>query len=369
MSNEYDQIVIEKIFKKIPVPYPIVSILIAIILYSIYWFFSTKVYYLPWEFIDRLVTSTLCILIALQLAGIQYTINKMGKKNFIDLLLFPKNVQIIDDLYVRLSYRFYRSNLYYVTLILVIVPFIIIQLTDIFGGAETFYTSERTVWSLLLDIYNNFVGYLMLFLLSIILWIIFNILLTFNEIFRDQYRHLIEINILSIDKIGGLGSLRNSILKFLTFYFMCITLAIITYISPDSIYSYNSYFLIILLLFGVSFFLICLGAIQKTVKGKIEYEINEINKKYQLESQKLIDIVSEENYKDKERELNLLSLTIEQLCNEKERRLQLYDKAKVYDHMTIIQFISSFIFPLIAFLQNLTPFIAYLKEFIPSGII
>lgn len=369
MSNEYNQIVIEKIFKKIPVPYPIVSFLIAIILYSTYWFFSTKVYNLPWYFIDRLVASTLCILIALQLAGIQYTINKMEKKNFIDLLLFPENVLIIDDLYVRLSHRFYRSNLYYVILILVIVPFIIIQLTDILGGAETFYTSERTVWGLLLDIYNNFVGYLMLFLLSNILWIIFNILLALNEIFSHQYKHLIKINIFSIDKIGGLRSLRNSILKFITFYFICITLAIISYISPDSIFSYNTYFLLILLLLGVSFFLKGLGAIQKTVKGKIEYEINEINRNYQKESLKLIGIVSEKNYNDKESELNSVSIKLEQLCNVRELKLQLYDKVKVYDLMTVIQFTSSFFLPLIALLQNLTPLIVYLKDFIPSGII
>lgn len=372
MPNEYNQIWIEKIFKKIPIPYPILSLFIAVIIYSVYWFFSTKIYYFPWDFVDRLVVSALAILIALQLVGIQYVLNKI-KRKFIGLLLFPNNVKSIGDLYTEFENRFYRSYWYYVLVALVIVPFIIFFIQNILQGGKTYYTSEPTAWSFLCDIYNNVVGFSMLYLLAIILWIIFNIAWTFIDIGSDRYRHLIEINIFNIDKIGGLKPLRNFILLFLAYYFICITLAIISYISPERIFSYESFFLIILLILGVCFFLLGLRTIQKIVKGKIEFEIDKISERYQKEHQRLMEILSEENYEDKEKELNLVSRAMEILNDERERRIQLYDKAKGYDFITVIQFASSFIPPLIAFLQKFIPleayFIAYLNKLIHLGII
>lgn len=366
MSKEYNEIWIEKIFRKIPIPYPIVSLFTAVIIFSIYWFFSTKIFYFPWDFVDRLVVSTLSILIALQIAGIQYVLNKI-KKNFMDLLLFPKSVESVDDLYVKLEHRLYSSYWYYVIITFVIFPFILFELIHLFRGGETYYTLEPTVWSFLLEIYNHVIGYLVLFLLAIIVWIIFYIAWTFYKIRSDHCKHLMQIDIFCIDKIGGLKPLRNFVLQFLAFYFICITLAIISYISPDRIFSYNSFFLVILLLVGISFFITALKTIQTVVKGKIEYEINLINKKYKEEYQRLMDIISRGNYMDKEKELNLVSNTIKTLSNERERRLQLYDRAKGYDFITIIQFIISFIPPILAFFQKFTPLVVYLKEFIPSG--
>lgn len=355
MSDEYSWIWIERLFKKIAVPYPIVSLIAGGIIFSIYRLFSTKVSFFPWEKFHILEVAALSILIALQLAGIQYILNDM-KKTFRELKLYPEIGVSFDDLYVKLKHRFSSSYWYYLLVAAVIVPFIIIKMLDILGGGVTFYIVEPTVWSFLLDIYNNVIGYLMLFLLAIILWIIFNIAWIFNEMDNDPYKHLIKIDIFSADGIGGLKQLRNFILKILTFYFVCITLAIISYISPFSILSYESFFLIILLLVGVGFFIMGLGTIRKLLKGRIEDEINKINKIYERYYQRFMDIVSEGNYKDKEEELNLVPTIIENLHIERERILKFYGNARGYDRITIIEFVISFIIPLVTFLQKLFHF-------------
>lgn len=349
---------VEKIFKKVPIPYPIVSLLIAGIIYLIFWFFSTKVIFFPWEFYHSFAASTQGILIAFQLGGIQYILNNM-KKTFKELCSYPENKENIDSLYVKLKYRFSRSHWYYVIVAIIIAPFIINLISNL---SVTFYVVEPTIWSFLLDVYNYAIGYLMYFLLAVFLWIIINIILTLGEMRNDPCKHLIKIDIFNIDKVGGLKPLRDLILKILTFYFICITLAIISYISPFSILSYESIFLIILLLVGVAFFFIGVNTIRKLLKGRIEDEINKINERYQLEHQKLIKLVSEGNYKGEE--LNLVSTALQTLYVERDRMLQLYGSARGYDLKTIVQFLSSFILSLVAFAEKLLQFGLEIKKFL-----
>jgi hypothetical protein len=363
MQKDYGRIWIEKMFKSIPVPYPIVSLIIAGIVYSIFLFFSTRVVFFIWEFYHQLVALDLSILIALQLAGIQYLLNQM-KKNFKELKSYPESTEILYNLYLELERRFTGSLWYYVMVLIVIVPFVIIELINILKGGVTFYIVERTIWSFLLDIYNNVIGYFMLFLLAIILWLINNIAWTLNKIGSPSYIRLIKIDIFSIDKIGGLKPLRDFILKVLVFYFICITLAIISYVSPFSIFSYESFFFIILLLVGIVFFLLGLQTIQKIFRGRVEEELDKINEKYQQEHQRLMSFVSEGNYKDKVEELNLVSTTLETLYTERERILKLHASSKGYDLMTIIEFVSSFILPLGAFLQKIMNIGFEIKKFL-----
>jgi hypothetical protein len=159
-----------------------------------------------------------------------------------------------------------------------------------------------------------------------------------NKIGKDPYRRTIKIDILCVDKIGGLKPLRDLILKTDSFYFVCITLAIIFYVSPFSILSYESYFLILLLIVGVGFFIIGIRTIRKVLKGRIEEEINKINERYQRHHQRLMD-----------RDLE-----------ERERTLLLYHNARGYDSITIIEFVCAVILPLVAFLRNFYTSIKFL---------
>jgi hypothetical protein len=361
MKDEYSWI--EKLFKKFPVPYPIVSLIIGGMVYLIFKFFITKVVSFPWDFFTRLAVSTLSIQIAFQLAGIQYLLNNM-KSTFRQLKWFNKSGENIDDFYVRLENRFYRSHLFYAIVASVIVPKIILELIRILGGGPTYYIADKTAMNLLLDIYNYFIVYLMLFLLAFILWIIYNIAWALNEIGSDRYKYLIKLDIYIVDKIGGLKAVRSLVLKVLTIYFISITLAIIYYISPISIISYTSFFFILLLIIGICFFLMELRTIRKLLRDRIEDEINKINEGYQREHQKLMDIVTGGNYNDKLEELSWVKSTMETLHNERERMVQLYDNSKGYDLTTIVQFIGSIIPPLIAFIEKLFNFGLEIKKFL-----
>jgi hypothetical protein len=351
MMEEDSWIWIEKLFKKIPVPYPIVSIIAGVIICLIYMFFTTKVVFFAWEKYHILAIAILSFLIAFQLVVIQYILNNM-KKTFGNLEFNHKNDVGFDNLYDELKHRFSSSYLYYLLVAGVIVPFIIIKVLDILGEGVAFYIVEPTVWSFLLDIYDIVIRYLMLFLLAIILWIIFNIAWMINKIGKDPYRRTIKIDILCVDKIGGLKPLRDLILKTDSFYFVCITLAIIFYVSPFSIISYESYFLILLQIVGVSFFIIGIRTIRKVLKGRIEEEINKINERYQRHHQRLMDRDLEENHKDKKEELNVESTLLETFYKERERTLLLYRNARGYDSITIIDFVCTFILPLVAFLEK-----------------
>lgn len=344
-----DQIWIEKIFEKIHVHYAIVSMITAGIIYLIYILFSKKVVFFPLEFFHHMEISVLSFLIAFQLAGIQYLLIEM-KEIFDDLIKSA-------DFNRKLKQRFYNSRLYYVTISSVIFPFVLIDIIDILqGDLVTFYNVEPTAWSFLLDIFNYSTSLLMILLLATILWIIIYISWALNEIGNDPNQDLIKFDIFSIDRIGGLKPFRNLILNTLVVYFVSITLAIIAYISPFSIFTYESFFLTTLLLVGIGFFFIGIGTIRKISRGRIEDKIKIINEKYEIEDQKLMDFISEGNSKEKLDELTLLSSTLDTLYANRDRILQIHGNAKGYDIITIVKFISSFILPLMAYLQKIFHF-------------
>ena len=339
MNEDRDWIWVERFFKKIPVPYPIVSLASVALIFLIFMFFSGKVTFFPWEFYHILEASTLSVLIGFQLAGIRYLLDNM-KKTFRKIT--SNTGTNIDKMYIDLSCRFAASKLYYLIISLVIVPFVVIEFMQISGGQATFYTVEPTKWSFFLDIYNNFTGYLMLLLLAILLWIIFNIILYLNEMGKEPYKDIIKIDIFNIDKMGGLKPVSDFNLKVLIIYFVCVTLAILSYINPFSIFSYESFFLIILLLIGVIFFLIGLGTIRNLLRGRIEEKINIINARYEKQEHRLMELVNDKNCNDRGEELKLVSTMLDTLHTERERMMQLYSESKGYDLMTVVQFISSF---------------------------
>ncbi len=326
---------IEKLFKKIPVPYPIVSIIAGAIIFSIFAFFSTKVVFFPWDKYLIPQVAALSILIAFQFAGIQNILNAM-KKTFGNLESEHENDLSFDKLYDELKHLFCSSYWYYLLVAAVIVPFIIIDILGILRGV-TFYIVEPTVWGFLLDFYLAVMSFLMLFLLSNILWIIFNIALMIDKIGKDPYRCTIKIDIRRVDKISGLTPLSDLILKNVAVYFVCIILAIIAWVSRYNIFSYESYFFILLLILGVGFFIMGSRTISKILKDRIEDEINKINERYQRHHQRLMDIYLEENYKDKEKELNMESNLIETICKDGERTLQLYRNVRKHNFGSIIQ--------------------------------
>jgi hypothetical protein len=214
---------------------------------------------------------------------------------------------------------------------------------------NTFYWWEETIPSALLDAYNYLVTYLIIMLLAIILWVMVNVSFLIYQMGKGQHLLGLKFNPFSADQIGGLGSLKNLILKFITFYFVCITLMVLSYVGPSSLMSHPSIFYLVLLIIGVLFFAVCSLSFQRILKRKICEELDVISDLYEKKSKKIIKIYTEETEYNKE-DIAKLSTDIDALLKCREILLKIGWKA--FDLKTIAVFIGALLLTNIALSQR-----------------
>ncbi len=339
--------------------YLISSFIISIIIFSIFMFFTTKVKSFPPDFQTFLETSSLSILIGYQFAGIKYLLFNI-KSIFVELEpLFIENQ--FQTYFNHLNKLFQNSKLHYFVIILIIIPFMLLEVIRFWRwktsvGPIPLYFSlfePSNYWAILLDMINHIFGYLMLFLLATIVWTIVNLIVIINELGSNT---LINIDIFHVDEIGGLRPLRNFSIIIVSNYFIIITLAIISYISPRELISYETIFLIGMLFLGVIFFIITSKTIRNLITKGLKLELSKINEEYKKTYNKLINIVSDNDPKFNKDEFEKLSFILDILEKEKTKIKQISPKG--YDLNAIATFISSFLIPTITLIEKI-------KEFIP----
>ncbi len=355
MQDTRHTIWIERLSGKIRLPYPVTAALVAGIIFAVYRFLSTKIVFFPWEFFHQLEVIPLCILIWLQLAGIIYLVRETDRvfRTFVPVLYDSSRA---DALYRAWQLRFYTSRWYYLLVALVVVPYVLL-----FSGIP-FYQVEPTVWSLILDVLNMASSWFSLFLFAITLWIIINMIWFLDELGGPVYGPLIRLDILAVDRIGGLKPIRDLIIKILSFYFICITLDIISYVSPFSIFGYESMFIIVLMAAGLGLFIFSTSILRRLVRGRIEEEINRIDGCYKAQQDKLMKITSETISDTADKALELVRKSLDSLDTQRERMLRLYTDSRGYDIVTVAKFASSFVLSLIAFLDKILEFtLKYIK--------
>lgn len=251
---------VETIFQKIPLPYLIVCSIVGSLTYLIYIFFSIKIGVYPLNFYAQLSAVSMSIIIAFMLGGIQYLLNIL--KTIISYwdALFAESE---NDIYINAKNRFTDSYWRYLLIASVVLPFYLIDwiprvkqkfLEHFIEMYLPIYSipNFHTTWGLIFDIYIQILGIFALFLLSGILWIMFNITWTLREsrsvscsfpptacVFNTKMR---------------IASIKSLILKVLLCYFTCISLAVISYLNPTVFFSKETALLLILLLIGILFF-------------------------------------------------------------------------------------------------------------------
>jgi hypothetical protein len=298
-------------FREIPLPYLMVATFIGFIIYIGYVFFGIMIHKFPFSFYAQLSAISICILMAYELAGIKYLLNIMRSILSYWSLLFPESVENICMIAKK---RFTKSYWYYILLFSVIMLFYLIDWIPPSGKnlIENFmklylpiYSHiSHTNWGLLFDIYTQLLSIIIFFFLAVILWIMVNITWTLRSPIISSTQSP-RTNVFTIKM--RVSSIKNLILKVLTYYFICISLAIISYHNPTIFYSKETFLLMMLLLIGILFFFLGLEAIQRVLKDSVEYELDEINKKCQEQIQRLTKIASFEDYKDKDNEINYSS--------------------------------------------------------------
>lgn len=325
---------IDKAFKRIPLPYQVISTIVSLSIYLIYNFFSMRVDFFPMESYHRIEVCALSILIGFQLLGLQYFLNRMNKH--FDYFL-PKETPII-----------YHYAIYF----MIIFSYLSVILIRVANGEDPFfYTRNQGYWELMLDIFNQATILSSLILLSSVLWMIFNIFYVLSNIADDREQNRINIDLFSLDRIGGLNPLKSFILAITIFYLINIMLMIMSYITPLGYFTYESILFIILLLVGLAFFLGGFMEIRRILECNIESQFHLITMDNKIMKRKFKEIISEERYSESVDELNSISTGLSILDSEREKLLNI--NVKIYDIPTISAFLITFLVTIMTFLQKL----------------
>jgi hypothetical protein len=288
------------------------------------------------------------LLIAYQFSGIQYLLDSF-KKILSDLCIL--SIDIETNYCMDIKSRFVSSLWYYVLVAIVIIPF---YLTDWVSSDYSFkenytlmeqfipsYQQEPIFWVLALDIYQDLLGFLLLFLLAYILWIVLNITWTLRNVSLNIHGHSLIANVFSIHM--KLRPIKNSILGILFYYFICISLLIYAYGLPGHIL--EKIILSVLLLIGLVLFFVGYESLNNIVRGQIELELDQINKKSGEYTQKLVNIDSTGDYGQKIQETNFISNMLDVL--QKQREALTKTNTNEYDLRSIISFIGAFFLPIL----------------------
>lgn len=215
---------IRKIYNELLANYCFTSLTISGTIFLIFLFFTTKVKYFSFD----ISLSVLCILI-----GYQYAIKESFSYRL--FLTFGKMSHLFqNNQYPKFSQsmekKFHKSWLYYLTIIAVVAPTMIPDLSRVWSWKWSngptprffdFYLFEPTLWSLLLVVISHIIVYLMLALLAVIIWRIIELTFIVNEL-KEKYE--VNIDVFNVDETGGLQLLRSFVQSLLSNYFIIITL-------------------------------------------------------------------------------------------------------------------------------------------------
>lgn len=361
-----------KLLKKLSSNYLISSLIMSITIFAIFMLFTTKVKSLPLDFNTFLETTSSSILIGYQFSGIRYFFSNV-RSIFAELMpLFKENR--FQTYFERIDNKMQISGIYHPIIILTFIPFILLEIFRFWKWKNSplvepipLYFSlfePSNHWAILLDIINHIIEYFSLLMLAIFVGIIINLIIVINELNNNSS---INIDIFHFDEMGGLRPLRNFVIITVTNYFIILTLAMISYVSPREIISYETILLIGLLILGVIFFVMVSKTIRNLINKGLKFELNIINREYKAKYTELINIISNSHRFDRE-ELEKISFILDLLEKEKIKIKQI--SLKRYDFNAIVTFISSFLIPTITLIEKIqtiwghTSFINYILHLI-----
>jgi len=303
---------IERLFGMTSVHYTFVSLTLGSILFLVFVLFSLVIFDFKLNFYNRIIAVSTCLLIPYQLSGVKFLLDEL-RGTLAHLKTDPKKDAKFRDLCDALERRFTRDKLKYVIIILVILPFILIDIN--YGLTNRWYEFFPNIP---FELYSRTLEYVIYFLFAIILWIIINISWTLKELSSDEYISIIKLDIFSTDELGGLGILKSLVLKAVVFYFLGTALAILSYAGPSGVVCYESMYYIILLIIGVIFFFICMNSVNRVLKGCIEAEMKDLRDIYYKKRMNFMVATSEEGLEIKKEELECLSTSLDTICSDRE---------------------------------------------------
>jgi hypothetical protein len=329
------------------IPYPIIFLFFGFLIFMAYLFLGRMIEW-EWSPNDKISFIQTGFLIAYQLSGIQYLLDNF-RKILSDLSLMSADID--EDFCTAVVNRFTDSLWYFILLAIVILPFYLADwissdytLKENYTLMEQFipaYLQDSSFWIGASDIYQDLVGFLTLFLLGYILWIIFNIALALRSASSRIIGLSLDVSIFSIQT--KLRPIKNSLLGILFYYFICISLLILNLGLAG--YLFEKVTLLALLLAGLIFFFIGYQSLNEIVEHQNDFEMDQINKKNMEYTKKLLAIDSNGDYGQKIQETNFISSMLEVLQTQRASLKEA--NTKVYDLRSILSIISAFILPIL----------------------
>ena len=347
MSRRFDWICLNPLLDRVAIPYPIVFLLIGLLLFLIY-ILTLKISGREPNFSGYIYFTKMSYMIAYQLIGIRYILNIL-KTDLDDLSHLSADTS--RNFYINLGRKVYESSLYYIFLIIVVLPFYVIDWLPLnyniqsnFTLIDQFlptYSKSLNLNVIPFDIFNDLMGFAALFLLASILWIMANITWVFINASKNIQNLSMEISVLRIE--NKLRSIKDSILNVLIYYFICISLILLSYGGLMK-YLPEIQIIMIFLLIGTLFFYIGFGAINKVLKDRVNFEQDKINDLHQKYLQIFINRTLISNEVDKSKETEQISSILEIL--QKQRDILGQVNIRAYDLKSVISFFATLILPI-----------------------
>lgn len=348
----------EGISRKIPIPYPIVSVIFGLTILFIYLFFmsSNKIEDFQWGLYSGLQVLSFCFLISYLRIGIQYIYNEI-KSVFQKLEFIHGSEKYIEGPCDQFRASLGKSKSFYLMFLIIIFPPFIISYMD----PVIFSCSGSVIcdYALYLTLFNYITYFFSIYLQACILWIILNFSLMLIRIEKNPYRNSMKIDIFSADKMGGLSHLRNFIIKLIIYYSAGISLTIISYIDPRGlgVAIYEILFYIALLLAGLIILIGGLQSVQRLFWSKINDEINGINEEYQKLYRRYVEIVSKDYVEKDEANRQFILRSMEFFHKERTDREQiLSDNRSRYSLTILIAALTSLLLPLLTLFEKLNDY-------------
>jgi len=333
---------LDRILEGFAASYLVISIVIGVIISSIY-FALGKMIELEFDSGTVITVALMGVIVAFQLIVLRYLLSTKREvfRELNSLFADQENY-----LRINVEQKPYKSFWYYVFIPIIILPFYLVDwISPDYTLSEYFleyYSFEPGTWTLLFDFYNNLTGLLVLFLFSNIIWILINMAWTFRDVAIRT--HGLEMNANIFEANGRLGAIRDSLLKFAVYYFICVSLIVISYINFSE-HIYETAFLVVLLLIGLIFFFVGFEAVNSLMNSQVGLVISKINKKNNEYIEKLLSIASDGEPGPRIQETNFVSNMLEVL--QKQRDDLARTKAKAYDLKSIFSIIGAFLLPIL----------------------
>ena len=136
------------------------------------------------------------------------------------------------------------------------------------------------------------------------------------------------------------------------YYFVGITLGIISYITPLKTLRLENAFYIILLLVGFIYLFKCLRYMKAILSYWVRYETSIIDDMCLKQHQIFMNIVSKESYDNKKNDIEEISAALDALYKDRERITQINKLGYNFKEFTI--YIGSIILPILTLVEQLT---------------